>query len=66
MAGHIFRITQDTIAGDVLYRVYKLRDPKQADDRNNREYRDGLFHTYEEAEEAKEYWEEREAEENVR
>lgn len=66
MAGRKFRITQDTIAGDVLYRVYKLRDPMQEDDINNREYRDGLFHHYEEAEEAKEYWEEREAEENVR
>ena len=56
MAHSEFKVTSDNIAGDTIYRVYRNIDTSEPDHSGNREYREGLFHTIEEAEEAAEYW----------
>lgn len=52
----LFKVACDYIAGEKIYRVYRNIDIKIPDGIGNREYREGIFHHYEEAEEAAEYW----------
>lgn len=52
----LFKVTCDYIAGEKIYRVFRNIDIEEPDHSGNREYREGIFHSYEEAEEAAEYW----------
>lgn len=55
-----FKVSTDYIAGEQIWRCYRLRDVDKIDHSGNREYREGLFHSREEAQEAVDYWNEKE------
>lgn len=55
-----FKTTSLRIAEDKVYRVYRIIDIRKPDAPGNREYRQGIFTTLQEAEEAADYWNKKE------